>query len=81
MYHTKVLLSFRRSAAPPNPRNHGYYILNGLCLPILSTMQALPDELDRDVKSHIVTDGNTDDTDSEESIVSSDDGIDDGLDI
>ena len=81
MYHVNVLLNFRNPSAPPNPTNHGYFILNGLCLPIMNTMASLPDELATCMMSHGEINSDPDVTESEESISSSDDDIDDNLDI
>ena len=82
IYHATVLLNFQDPAGPPNPLNHGYNISNGLCVPIMYTKPPLPDELAQSMTLSLnITDSGGNESDSDESGTSSDEDIDDGLDI
>ena len=76
-YHTNVFLHFQDPSPPPT--NHGYTVTNGLCLPMMYTKSPMPDEIAR-ITSQNVIDSEANDSDSDESIASSDEDIDDGLD-
>ena len=75
IYQSNILLNFQNPEAPPNPTNHGFTNMTGLCLPIMSTKLPLPNDLNIGMTSHNSI-NNEESTD--ESI---DDDIDDGLDI
>ena len=53
MHYAHVLLNFQNPASPICPINHGYQILNGLCMPIMPSKSPLPDELVKRV-NHII---------------------------
>ena len=71
-----VLLKFHDPSAPPNPLNeNGYFLRNGLCLPIMNSQPALPTELITVVPTEESTDNESDD--ESQGIPSSDEDIDD----
>ena len=80
IYQSNILLNFQNPEAPPNPTNHGFTNTTGLCLPIMYTKPPLPDDLNIGMTSHNSTNENSN-SDTDKSIASSDDDIDDGLDI
>ena len=43
MYYACVLLKFQNPTSPIYPINHGYQILNGICMPIMHSKSPLPD--------------------------------------
>ena len=81
IYQSNILLNFQNPEAPPNPTNHGFTNTTGLCLPIMYTKPPLPDDLNIGTTPHNSTNNEDSDSDTDESIASSDDDIDDGLDI
>ena len=62
MYYAHVLLNFQSPASPICPINHGYQIVNRLCMPIMHSKSPLPDELVKRVNQNL----QADDTDSED---------------
>ena len=81
IYQSNLLLNFQNPEAPPNPTNHDFTNMTGLCLPIMYTKPPLPDDLNIGMASHNYINNEYSDSDTDESIASSDDDIDDGLDI
>ena len=84
IYHVNVLLNFQNSSAPPSPLNeNGYFIQNGLCLPILNSQPALPNELTRRINQDDGTDSDTEEEDSDEHSCDEDsnEDVDDQIDI
>ena len=52
---------------PPSPQNeNGYFIQNGLCLPILNSQPALPNELTRRINQDDGTASDAEEKDSDE---------------
>ena len=45
MYYANVLINFQNAASRIFPINHGYEILNGLCMPMMHSKSPLLDEL------------------------------------
>ena len=81
LYEINILLNFQSPDGPPSPLDHGYYLINGLCVPIMYTKPSLPNNL----ASQLTIDNSYNDENSDYSTDSGDttDGeIDnDGLDI
>ena len=46
---------YQNPEAPPNPRNHGFTNMTGLCLPIMYSKPPLPDDLDTVTTPHHCT--------------------------
>ena len=59
MHYANMFLNFHNPASPLRPINHGYQILNGLCMPIMHSTSSLPDELVKGV-NRILQVNNTD---------------------
>ena len=80
MYYAHLLLNFQNPAVPLCPINHGYQILNGLCMPIMHSKSPLPDELVKRVNHNLQAD-NTDPEDNDDDYSSDEDEFDDELSI
>ena len=80
MYYAHLLLNFQNRATPLCPINHGYQVLNGLCMPIMHLKSPLPDELVKRVNHNLQAD-NTDPEDNDDDYSSDEDEFDDELSI
>ena len=78
MYYAHLLLNFQNPASPLCPINHGYQILNGLCMPIIHSKSPLPDELVKLVNHNLQADS-TDPGDDDDYYYSDEDEFDDQL--
>ena len=78
MYYAHVLLIFQNWASPICPINHGYQLLNGLCMPIMHSKSSLPDELVKQVNHKLQT-NNPDPEDINDDYSGDEDEFDDEL--
>ena len=76
MYYAQVLLSFQNPASPVCLINHGFQILNGLCMSIMHSKSPLPDELVKRV-DHILQADNTNPEDDDDDYSNDEDEFDD----
>ena len=72
IYQTNILLNFQSSDGPTNPLEYGYEIRNKFCVPLLYTKPALPDNLFSNIP--FKSDISESNSDSDESIDSTDEG-------
>ena len=80
MYYANALLNFQNPASPICHINHGYQILNGLCMPMMHSKSPLLDELvERVNRNHQGDNTNSEDDDGDYS--SDEDEFDDELPI
>ena len=65
-YYANALLNFQNPASPIFPINHGYKILNGLCMPMIHSNSLLLDELVKQVnRNHQADNTNIEDDDGD----------------
>ena len=80
MYHANALLNSQNPVSPICPINHGYQILNGLCIPIMHSKSPLLEELLKWVNHKLKAD-NTSTEDDNDDYCSDEDESDDELSI